>query len=109
MSEKIVGHLTINTEEKPIELDVLSGLLEQDTSLYDLEIDDFVSQKEYSLNIDVEDLTNEIYKDIEDITYLTGKFYKVKLEIDNKIEEGVASISQAMGISGLTLDLKITE
>ena len=105
--KSVVGKLIINIGDKPLELDILSSVLDRSHSSFNFESGQKEDIDGYNLTIDVGDLGKESMNDLTEVQNHIEKMYRVILNIDGQESCGDAIIAQNMGISGVTIDLEI--
>ena len=104
-SREIVGKLTINIDDKPIELDILSGSLERSCTSFNFESQENIDG--YNLAIDVSECSKDVMRDIDNVSSTLDRMFRVILKLDGEEKEGNAKISQNLAFCGVSLDIEL--
>ena len=104
-SREIVGKLTINIGDKPIELDILSGSLERSCTSFSFNSQENID--EYNLAIDVSECSKDVIRDLEDVSSALDKMFRVILKIEGEEKQGNARIAQNLAFCGVSLDVEL--
>ena len=105
--KRIAGKLTINNDGIPLELDVLSGILDRSYSAFNFNSGSRENIDGYNLTIDVSDMSKNALRNMEEITHNIDKIFQVTLNLDGQNKQGKAKIAESLGFSGVTLDLEL--
>lgn len=105
--KKVVGKLIINVDEEPLELNVLSGMLDRSYSAFEFNSQNKRNINGYNLSVDVSNLAKEAMRDLERIMNTADKMFNVTLNFEGIMQAGKAKIAENLGFSGYSIDLEI--
>lgn len=106
--KRIMGKLTINTDNNPLELDILSGILDRSFCSFDFNSGSKKNIDGYNLMLDVSDLGKEALRDLENIIHNIDKTFKVAINLGGENKKGEAKIAENLSFTGISVDLELS-